>query len=70
MSAPRMRSPAPSVNAEKRAEVVCKKTSSPSIHRPEPEADFATTYLARRFSLPPPLTRVLAALVNLGRALG
>ncbi len=69
MSVPHMRSPAPRANAENRAEVVRNKTSH-TIARPEPEADFAAVYLARRFRLAMPLAHAIAALSNLGRALG
>ena len=60
-----MRSPAPRANAGNRAEVVRNETSL--YHRPpEPEADFAALYLARRFGLAMPLAHVVAALANLG----
>jgi hypothetical protein len=69
MSAPQMRSPAPRRNAEDRAEVIRNKTSH-TIIRIEPEADFDVVYLARRFGLAMPLAHAIAALANLGRALG
>ncbi len=69
MSAPEVRSPAPRANAGNRAEVVRNKTSH-TIARPEPEADFAAVYLARRFGLAMPLAHAIAALARLGRAFG
>ena len=69
MSAPYMRSPAPRWRAGNRAEVIRNKTSH-TIDRTEPEADFAAIYLARRFGLAIPLAHALAALANVGRALG
>ena len=69
MSAPQMRSPAPRWRAGNRAEVIRNETSH-SIARTEPEADFAGIYLARRFGLAIPLAHTIAALANLGRALG
>ena len=64
-----MRGPAPRANAENRAEVIRNETSY-SIARTEPEADFAAIYLARWFGLAIPLAHTIAALANLGRALG
>jgi hypothetical protein len=69
MSGLQMRSPAPRGNAENRAEVVRNKTSL-TIGSAEPEADFAAVYLARRFGLAMPLAHVIAALAQLGGALG
>ena len=65
-----MRSPAPRANAGNRAEVVIRNETSHTIARAEPEADFSVIYLARRFGLAMPLARAIAALANLGRALG
>jgi hypothetical protein len=62
-----MRSPAPRANAGNRAEVIRNETSHTIT---EPEADFAAIYLARRFGLTVPLAHAIAALANLGRALG
>jgi hypothetical protein len=64
-----MRSPAPRANARNHAEVIRNETSR-TIARAEREADFAVIYLARRFGLAMPLAHALAALANLGRALG
>jgi hypothetical protein len=50
-------------------EVIRNKTSH-TIDRTEPEADFAAIYLARRFGLAIPLAHAIAALANVGRALG
>ena len=69
MSAPQMRSPAPRWRAGNRAEVIRNETPL-SIARTEPEADFAGIYLARRFGLAIPLAHAIAALANVGRALG
>jgi hypothetical protein len=69
MSAPEMRNPAPRGNTGNRAEVIRNKTSH-TIAGIEPEADFAAIYLARRFGLAIPLAHTIAALANLGRALG
>jgi hypothetical protein len=68
MSAPQMRSPAPRGNAD-RAEVI-RNNPFPTIASAEPEADFAAICLARRFGLAMPLAHAIAALGNLGRALG
>ena len=70
MNSPRMRSPAPRANAGNRAELVIRNETSHTIARPEPEADFAALYLTRRFGLAMPLARAIAALANLGTALG
>ncbi len=67
--APKTRSPAPRANAENRAEGNRNKASH-TIDRTEPEADFAAVYIARRFGLALPLAQAIAALANLGRALG
>jgi hypothetical protein len=64
---PEMRSPAPRANAENRAEVI-RNGFTFTIANPEPEADFAALYLARRYGLPLPMARTVAALANLGRA--
>jgi hypothetical protein len=64
-----MRSLAPRANAGDQAEVIRNKTSH-TIARIEPEDDFAAIYLARRFGLAMPLAHAIAALANLGRALG
>ena len=40
-----------------------------TIAKPEPEADFAALYLARRYGLALPLARTVAALASIGRAL-
>jgi hypothetical protein len=69
VTAPQMRSPAPRANAGNRAEVIRNETSH-TIARTEPEADFAAIYLARRFGLAIPLAHAIAALANVGRALG
>jgi hypothetical protein len=61
-----MRSPAPRANAENRAEVV-RSTSSHTIAATEPEADFVTLFVARRYRLALPLARAIVALANLGR---
>jgi hypothetical protein len=70
MSAPEMRSPAPRANAGNRAEVVIRNKASHTIARPEPEADFAAIYFARRLGLARLLAHVIAALARLGRAFG
>ena len=59
--------PALRANAGSRAEVI---RTSHAIARAEREADFAVIYLARRFGLAIPLAHTIAALANLGRALG
>jgi hypothetical protein len=64
-----MRSPAPRWRAGNRAEVIRDETSH-TIDRTEPEADFAAIYLARRFGRAIPLAHAIAALANVGRALG
>jgi hypothetical protein len=69
MTARQMRSPAPRWNAEDRAVIIRNETSD-SIARTEPEADFATIYLARRFGLAVPLAPTIAALANPAIALG
>ena len=63
---PDMRSPAPRVNAENRAEVI-RNDGSFTIARTEPEANFAALYLARHFGLALPLARTVATLANFGR---
>ena len=66
---PEMRSPAPRANAGNRAEVVRSNETSHTIARPEPEPDFATVYVARRYGLPMPIAAVVARLAELGGAL-
>jgi hypothetical protein len=66
---PDMRSPAPRVNAENRAEVIRNDVSF-TIARSEPEANFAALYLAPRFGLALQLARTVATLANFGRAFG
>ena len=66
MNAPQMRSPASRANAD-RAEV-SRNGALPTIAKPEPEADFAVMFVARRYRLAAPLARAVVALARLGRA--
>jgi hypothetical protein len=69
-SSPDMRSPAPTLASGNRAEEVVRNETSFTIAKPEPEADFAALYLARRYRLAMPLAQAVAALAGLGRAFG
>ena len=69
MTAPQMRSPAPRVNAENRAEGSYNDASH-TIFSHDLEADFAALFLARRYRLALPIARTIAALASLGRAFG
>jgi hypothetical protein len=69
MGAPEMRKPGPRANAENRAEVI--RNGFPfTIPNVETETNFAALYLRRRFGLSPCLAQAVAALANLGRAIG
>ena len=59
---------APRANAGNRTEVVPNEAPF-TIAKPKPEGDFAALYLARRYRLPLPMARTVAALANLGRAM-
>lgn len=61
MIAPEMRSPAPRANAGIRAEVTRNDFSS-TIAGPEPEANFAALFIARRYRLGLPLAHAVATL--------
>ncbi len=66
---PEMRSPAPRANADVRAEVT--DNDLPFIIAiSEPKVDFTALFVARRYRLPWPLAKAVAALADLGRALG
>jgi hypothetical protein len=45
-------------------------TPPSTIHKAQPEVDFAADFIARRFGLTPSLARIVAALANLKRAFG
>jgi hypothetical protein len=59
-----MRSPAP-LGGGNRAEGNRNETAFTIAH-PEPEADFAAIYLARRYALALPMARAIATLARLG----
>jgi hypothetical protein len=67
---PETRSPAPTLASGNRAEKVIRNETAFTIAKPEPEADFAALYLARRYRLALPLAQAVAALAGLGRAFG
>ena len=62
-----MRSPAPRANAGNRAEVTRNATSH-SIPYAEPEGDFASAFVARRYRVALPIAGVIVSLASLGRA--
>jgi hypothetical protein len=62
-----MRSPAPRVNAENRAEVIRNATSH-SNFRAEPKDDFAAPFFAPCYRLALPFARAIITLARLGRA--
>jgi hypothetical protein len=66
---PEMRGPAPTLASGNRAEVIRNELPC-TIAKPQPEADFAALYLARRYRLALPLAQAVAALAGLGRAFG
>ena len=69
MTGPEMRSPVPRANAENRAKGNRNEAFS-NIGSPEPEADFAALYIARRYRLSPCVAHAVAVLAGLGRAFG
>ena len=63
------KSPAPLAGGKDRANFVHKQALS-TIAGPEPEADFAAVFIARRYRLALPVAQTIAVLAGLGRALG
>jgi hypothetical protein len=63
---PEMRSPATALQSGDRAKGNRNEAFS-TMAKPEPEA-FAAIFIARRYGLPLPMARTVAALANLGRA--
>jgi hypothetical protein len=69
MMAPDMRGPATALQSGDRAKGN-RNEAFLTIASPEPEADFAALYIARRYRLCPSLAQAVAVLAGLGRALG
>jgi hypothetical protein len=62
-----MRSPAPALASGKDRAEGNHNSNINIIAKPEPEADFAANYVARRFGLALPMAHAIVTLAGLGR---
>jgi len=67
MGAPEMKRPVPPASGNRAN--ISRNGNHHISAAPEPEEDFVAAYLARRYGLPLPMARTIAALANLSGAL-